>query len=504
MFRRLSVLFALVAISITIVPIPESAAAVCDATPGALQSVIDGAADGIGITNPKVKLVDAPAEGYTVVDLSDQCFADQGVVEVGGRYGLWIFGAATTGTSWRVSDSAFITMTGFEALDARLSSVRTDTLRIEDLSIDVLTATDATDLMAGKLTVTGPVTFDGFMRVASDRGFARNSTFETFTISGVVNGFTLDSTELSAPPLSLCDPCESLRFSRLSYPETVNAPEIEPIPDVAASAGVTVVSDLVATDADGDSVAFSLGANTPEFISISTDPDGAHLVIEPSEADAGLYETIVVIADDGLVATAITVTVIVEAGTGTGTGYSTVGYFGCSNTVRAVDGYHAVGGLKMWEGLGEATDHPYGGNDLATSTDFTSEAWGWLTEQLATSSPDVIWWQMCVKHGPAGPEPTEEEIAQAKAVLHQLQSLAPGIPIHVSDLNEYEGVTCSRLGRYGTTSDDLLADLIAAEPGAERGPDMSTLTPETVERDNCHQNPEGQLNDGDLLLSWFG
>ena len=82
MFRRLSILFALVAISITTVPIPQSRAAVCDATPGALQSIIDGAADGIGITNPKVKLIDAPAEGYTVIDLSDQCFANQGVVEV--------------------------------------------------------------------------------------------------------------------------------------------------------------------------------------------------------------------------------------------------------------------------------------------------------------------------------------------------------------------------------------------------------------------------------------
>ena len=160
MFRRLSILFALVAISITTVPIPQSRAAVCDATPGALQSIIDGAADGIGITNPKVKLIDAPAEGYTVIDLSDQCFANQGVVEVDGRYGLWILGASTTGTSWRVSDSAFITMTGFDALDARLSSVRTDTLRLEDVSIDVLTATDAVDLMAGKLTVTGPVAFD--------------------------------------------------------------------------------------------------------------------------------------------------------------------------------------------------------------------------------------------------------------------------------------------------------------------------------------------------------
>lgn len=190
----------------------------CNSTPGALQAVIDAAPDGQGITDPKVKLVDAEAEGYVVIDLEGQCFENQGTVVVAGRYGLWIRQAETTGTSWVTTDSAFVTFSSATLPDGDFITENSTAIRNEHTQAATLRFTQVVDAYVGSATISGPTVFDSMARNTQGASFVRNSSFDTVEITGVIDGFKLEGSTLAAPPLVTCLPCDQLVLGDLIYP----------------------------------------------------------------------------------------------------------------------------------------------------------------------------------------------------------------------------------------------------------------------------------------------
>lgn len=176
-----------------------------------------------------------------------------------------------------------------------------------------------------------------------------------------------------------------------------------------------------------------------------------------------------------------------------------VGFLGCSNSVRAVRGITEPG--VFWS-AGEG-EHPYGGGDLAAWADLSNSRWDRFQEYLdAEGVPQWLWWQLCVKHT-GGPDPSAEEISQVATILAEIKRRSPGTEIFVSPINDFDGVTCSRLGKYGIEAAEALSDLLAVDPAVALGPVLSPLTETTVEPDGCHQNDLGMAIHGSELVAFF-
>ena len=176
-----------------------------------------------------------------------------------------------------------------------------------------------------------------------------------------------------------------------------------------------------------------------------------------------------------------------------------IGFLGCSNSVRAVRGIVEPG--IMWSaGDGE---HPYGGGDLATWADLTDSRWDRFQEYLdVEGTPQWLWWQLCINHS-GGPDPSADEISQVGTILAEIKRRSPGTEIFVSPINDFEGVTCSRLGKYGIEAAEALTHLLAVDPAVSLGPVLSPLTVTTVEPDGCHQNDLGMAIHGSELVEFF-
>jgi len=175
----------------TLLLAPESARG-CVTTPGALQEVLDSVPDGSDVFDMKGKLIDAEQLGFSVLDLSDMCFENQGSVQLDGRYGLWLVRPTTMGTDWLVTNTFDTVLSGFDFGEANLT-IEGGNLRVEAGAMGSLSIKDATDFMMGKVTVSGHATFDSMTRVDSDKSFARNSTFATVEVTGMIDGFKIET-----------------------------------------------------------------------------------------------------------------------------------------------------------------------------------------------------------------------------------------------------------------------------------------------------------------------
>ncbi|MGH9275312.1 MAG: hypothetical protein ACRDZU_11760 [Acidimicrobiales bacterium] len=174
-------------------------------------------------------------------------------------------------------------------------------------------------------------------------------------------------------------------------------------------------------------------------------------------------------------------------------GGDTVGYVGCSNTSRAIDGYHALGGTRMWEGI-----HAYGSGTIEAWSDFESSYWSAFSRAQARRPAKVFWLQLCAYADTS--DATNE--AAATAVIAHIKALAPGAVIYVSPINGYVAHVCAQLGANGADRLKALADSLAASGIAQRGPDVGDITVAETERDGCHQNAAGKLHNG-LGLTLF-
>lgn len=182
-----------------------------------------------------------------------------------------------------------------------------------------------------------------------------------------------------------------------------------------------------------------------------------------------------------------------------GDGVYPVGFLGCSNSVRAVRGM--ADPLVLWS-AGEG-EHAYGGGDLETWADLNDPRWDAFQEYLDSEGiPGRLWWQLCPKHT-GGPEPSAEEITQVQTIVSEIKRRAPGTQIFVSPINDYDGVTCSRIGTNGVAAAEALSELVANDADVSLGPVLSPLTAATVEVDNCHQNDAGAAIHGSELVEFF-
>ncbi|NNF65089.1 MAG: hypothetical protein HKN07_12650, partial [Acidimicrobiia bacterium] len=176
-----------------------------------------------------------------------------------------------------------------------------------------------------------------------------------------------------------------------------------------------------------------------------------------------------------------------------------VGFLGCSNSVRAVRGIDEPG--VLWS-AGEG-EHPYGGGDLAAWADLSDSRWDRFQEYLdSEGAPQWLWWQLCVKHS-GGPDPSADEISQVGTILAEIKRRTPGTEIFVSPINDFDGVTCSRLGKYGVEAAEALSALLALDTSVSLGPVLSPLDETTVEPDGCHQNDLGMAMHGAELVAFF-
>lgn len=188
-----------------------------------------------------------------------------------------------------------------------------------------------------------------------------------------------------------------------------------------------------------------------------------------------------------------------------------IGYIGCSNTVQAVAGYHAAGGTRFWPSF-----DTYGGATINRwATDLRNPAsvlWFTFRQTLAEDPTNVVWVQLC-SFATTGEEQT---YTAAAAVIEEVMRLVPDAVVYVSPLNGYVAPhVCSMTGPNGPETTAAVADRLAADGLAFRGPDIGDLlsiyeTPSAgatsasnqTDQDGCHPNAEGERYLGRNLMKF--
>ena len=169
---------------------PRPSSTDCDATPGALQARLDATPDGQAIADMWGKLVNAASLGFTVLDMSRECYVNQGTVTLDDRYGLWIVRPTTTGTDWVLADTSDTVISGLSFGDGSLT-ITGGNQRIEAGQVHDLTVSGATDFMMGKMVITGHAVFEDMAKAGIGASFARNSEFNTVEVTGLMDGFKI-------------------------------------------------------------------------------------------------------------------------------------------------------------------------------------------------------------------------------------------------------------------------------------------------------------------------
>ena len=174
-------------------------------------------------------------------------------------------------------------------------------------------------------------------------------------------------------------------------------------------------------------------------------------------------------------------------------GLTAISAIGCSNTHGSVDGYTrvsnkdllvntAAGGVETWEWA--QTSRPWERYDSFRPGDGYDGAWLQLCQSVRTG------------------DPTQSDV---QAILNQIWSRDPGIPVYISPLNFYETEDCGATGgnhipQVGAT---LANQMAASSSDVFRGPDLGPLTVGLVDSDACHANTEGYTFLGTQLAAFF-
>src|SRR3989338_7802018 len=104
----------------------------------------------------------------------------------------------------------------------------------------------------------------------------------------------------------------------------------------------------------------------------------------------------------------------------------TIGFIGCSNTRETVEGYHYMGGKKMWDYKrrycsGTILDWPKNLDEGSKYWDVFDEL---LQKHLKTKT---IWWQLCIMD-----EDRTTSYGHAKVILNEIRKKIPDVVIYVS------------------------------------------------------------------------
>ena len=177
----------------------------------------------------------------------------------------------------------------------------------------------------------------------------------------------------------------------------------------------------------------------------------------------------------------------------------TIGFIGCSNTRETVEGYHRVGGEKMWD-----YERRYGSGtllDWSRNVNERSEYWdvfdGFLQRHPKTKT---IWWQLCIMD-----EDRTTSYEHARVILNQIKQRVPNATIYVSALADYTDGVCEITGTWGLEkSKELVQEVDLKNEGVCLGPVLGSMSVKETAKDGCHlSSPDGKRKLGTQMKEFF-
>ena len=176
----------------------------------------------------------------------------------------------------------------------------------------------------------------------------------------------------------------------------------------------------------------------------------------------------------------------------------TVGFIGCSNTRETVEGYHYLGGTKMWD-----SQRRYGsGTIIDWSKDVNdSKYWKVFDEMLAQyPHTNTIWWELCIMD-----EDRTTSYEHAAIILNEVRKRIPDVVIYVSSLADYTEGICEITGTFGLEKGKELAqELDEKNQDVFAGPLLGPMAPEDTADDGCHlSSPDGKRKLGNQMRLFF-
>lgn len=178
---------------------------------------------------------------------------------------------------------------------------------------------------------------------------------------------------------------------------------------------------------------------------------------------------------------------------------ASIGYIGCSNTRETVEGYHRMGGQKMW-----SYDKRYDSGavlDWARQANTDNKYWD-VFDDLLAEHPETktIWWQLCIRD-----DERKTSYEHAAAILEQIRKRIPGTTIYISALADYTQGVCEITGTWGLEkAKELVQDLNANNDDVFPGPVLGPMTPADTAKDGCHlKSPDGKRKLGTQMRQFF-
>ena len=177
-----------------------------------------------------------------------------------------------------------------------------------------------------------------------------------------------------------------------------------------------------------------------------------------------------------------------------------VAYVGCSETELSVHGYHVDLGTRFWP-----QNTKYNGGFLYTwaAQPFSgNQRWiAFNNMNAAQPGAQQVWWQLCIQTGA-----TQAQVdADAETVLAQIHAELPGATVYVSALPDYTDHVCPSTGLDGFALEQYERDRLVNNGEAQAGPVMPPAPSQyTYPSEPCHSNYQGQKQQGQALLEFFG
>lgn len=176
-----------------------------------------------------------------------------------------------------------------------------------------------------------------------------------------------------------------------------------------------------------------------------------------------------------------------------------IGYIGCSNTRETVEGYHYMGGKKMW-----SYEKRYDSGSVvewAKNAEEGNKYWD-VFDELLREHPETktIWFELCIPDSERGTSEYHTEI-----VLNEIRKRIPEAKIYVSALADYTGGICKITGTWGLEkAKELVKELDEKNEDVFLGPILGPMTPKDTAKDGCHlSSPDGKRKLGEQMKEFF-
>ncbi|MEK6844602.1 MAG: hypothetical protein AABX83_04225 [Nanoarchaeota archaeon] len=178
---------------------------------------------------------------------------------------------------------------------------------------------------------------------------------------------------------------------------------------------------------------------------------------------------------------------------------ASIGYIGCSNTRETVEGYHYLGGEKMW-----SYDKRYDSGSVrewALNEKNGNKYWK-VFDDLLKENPKtkIIWFQLCI---PDSERDTSYE--NAEIIIDEIRKRIQDVVIYVSPLADYTDGICYITGTWGLEkAKELTQELDAKNEDIFLGPVLGPMTSIDTAKDGCHlSSPDGKRKLGMQMTEFF-